>query len=103
LTSLTVGGPAVRPGRADHRLSHLAIQQFGLCTATCSTSAKNSSRIPAKPATCCGSAFTACRSANSPAAKPHPHPASYDGATELERGLGILLPGLTTTLIPQAT
>jgi AcrR family transcriptional regulator len=28
--------------------------------------------------------------------------ASYDGATELERGLDILLTGLTTTLIPQA-
>jgi hypothetical protein len=26
--------------------------------------------------------------------------ASYDGATELERGLGILLTGLATTLIP---
>ena len=40
--------------QASHRLSHLAIQQFGLCTATCTTSAKNSSRIPTKPTTCCG-------------------------------------------------
>jgi hypothetical protein len=35
-----------------------------------------------------------------PAAKPRPILASYDGATELECGLGILLTGLTTTLIP---
>jgi len=28
--------------------------------------------------------------------------ASYDGAAELERGLDILLTGLTTTLTPQA-
>jgi hypothetical protein len=35
-----------------------------------------------------------------PAAEPRPILASYDGAAELECGLGILLTGLTTTLIP---
>ena len=29
--------------------------------------------------------------------------AAYDGAAELERGLGILLTGLTATLTPQTT
>jgi hypothetical protein len=92
LTSLTVGGPAVAARQADHRLSHLAIQQVGFMHGHVPTSSKNSPKIPAKPATCCGWAFTACRSANSPAAKPRPHPGLYDGATELECGLGILLP-----------
>ena len=36
-----------------------------------------------------------------PAPQPGPGPGRYDGAAELERGLDILLTGLTTTLTPQ--
>ena len=46
------------------------------CTATSSTSSRNSSPAPTRPTTCCGWACTGCRSANSPcsAASPPPWP-----------------------------
>jgi hypothetical protein len=90
--------PAPHERPAGQQASHLAIQQCAFCTATCSTSAKNSARIPAKPTTCC--LYRLPIGEFPPAAKPRPILASYDGATELECGLGILLTGLTTTLIP---
>ena len=37
-----------------------------------------------------------------PAPQPRPVLACYDGAAELERGLDILVTGLTATLTPQA-
>jgi len=59
---------------AGQQASHLAIQQFALCTATCSTSAKNSSRIPAKPATCCGWALPPADRRIPPCCEASPHP-----------------------------
>jgi hypothetical protein len=47
--------------------------------------------------TCCGSVCTGYRFASFPLLRSlAPVLASYDGATELERGLDILLTGLTT-------
>jgi hypothetical protein len=45
--------------------------------------------------------LTVCRSADSPYCEASPILASYDGVTEFECGLGILLTGLATTLIPR--
>ena len=54
---------------------------------------------PTRPTTCCGSACTGCRSGEFPLLRGlAPVLAAYDGAAELERGLDILLTGLTATL-----
>ncbi len=44
----------------------------GSCTAMFSTSCRNSSTAPTRPTTCCGSACTGCRSANSPCSAASP-------------------------------
>lgn len=63
---------------------------------------RNSPATPARPTTCSASAWTGCRSARSPPLRGLACVlAGYDGPAEPERGPGILLAGLTTTLTPQ--
>ena len=69
------------------------------CTATSSTSCRRSSSDPRKPTTYCGSVCTGLAITEFPVLRAlAPNLASYDGAAELDRGLDLLLPGLTATL-----
>jgi Tetracyclin repressor-like, C-terminal domain len=65
------------------------------CTATSSTNCTRSSSNPKKRITSYSSGCIGCRSSNSPEYVHWPALASYDGAAELDRGLDLLLTGLT--------
>ena len=89
-----------RAGFSGSDALHIYRALFGFLHGHVLDELRNSSTTPKKPMTCSGSACIGCPSVGSLLRSLAPVLASYDGAAELERGLDIVLAGLTSTLIP---